>query len=158
MYTIPYLNEKARNMRRISRCLNPQLVEICLQSFQVDKINDIFLDMLPEHLQSYCRVASFVRGKLTISVRDAAFATELRYLIPTIRDCLRRDHQLYQLIQCDIMIESPHAAPVFVSKDKKARKVSQKAKKTVQSLAESVDYPPLKKAIKQWADHLESKE
>lgn len=156
MYTIPYLDEKARLMRRINRCLNPQLVEICLQSFQVDKLNDIFLSMLPEYLRSYCRVASFVRGKLVISVSDATFATELRYLLPSIRDNLRKDHQLYQLIQCDIVIDDQQYPLQVLSKKNKARKVGQKAKQTVASLAETVDYLPLKEALSRWAEHLQS--
>ena len=142
-------------MRRVNRCLNPKLVDICLQSFQVDKINDLFLTMLPEHLHTHCRVASFVRGKLVIGVSDATFATELRYLIPSIRDNLRRDHQLYQLIQCDIVIDDYQNPLQVLSKKNKARKVNENAKLSVESLAETVDYPPLKEALSRWAEHLQ---
>ncbi len=144
-------------MRRINRCLNPQLVEICLQSFQVDKINDIFQSLLPEHLQPHCSVVSFMRGKLTIAVDDSSFATELRYLIPTIRDSLRRDHQLFQLIQCDIVINDLQTYSQITINKGKARKVNQEAKKSIESLAKRIEYPPLKQAISKWAEHLPTK-
>lgn len=154
MYTINYISEKSRAMRRINRCLNPQLVSICLQSYQVDKINDIFQSLLPEHLRGHCQVVSFIRGKLAISVNDSTFATELRYLIPSLRDSLRREHQLYQLIQCDIVINDLHNEPFIVPNKIKVREVNKNAKRSIESLAETVDYPPLKQALVQWAKHM----
>ena len=84
-------------MRRINRCLNPRLVEICQRTRQLEALNSAIKQCLPYALKEHCQVGSFNKGCLIIVVSDPAWASELRYSIPELRDTLRSEAGLYQL-------------------------------------------------------------
>ena len=73
-------------MRRINRCLNTQLLDICQRTVQLEELNSKLLGYLPQVLQEHCHVGSFNRGCLVIVVSDSVWASQLRYSIPELRD------------------------------------------------------------------------
>src|SRR5262245_61124963 len=91
-------------MRRINRCLNTRLVEICQRNIQLEELNFKLGTYLPPSLQAYCRVGSFNKGSLVIVVNDAAWASQLRYMLPELRDKLRKEAGIYQLSAIKIAI------------------------------------------------------
>lgn len=92
-------------MRRINRCLNKQLRDICQNVVQLDVLNEKLAAFLPNSLQGSCQVASFNRGCLLICIIKPALATELRYYLPTLRDALRQEGGLYQLLSIKIQVD-----------------------------------------------------
>ncbi|WP_019215256.1 DUF721 domain-containing protein [Legionella tunisiensis] len=91
-------------MRPINRCLNPQLLAICQRAIQLDELNSKLKLYLTPPLSEHCQVGSFNKGCLMLTVTNAAWATELRYSLPVLRDKLRQEAGIYQLTSIKIHI------------------------------------------------------
>lgn len=134
-------------MRRINRCLNKQLLTLCQQAVILDDLNLALNTYLPASLQDKCRVGSFNKGCLVIATTWPAIMTELRYCLPELRDRLRKEARLYQLMSIKLHLivdEYPiqkHTANIF------RPELSSKARATVQQAGELCSYEPLKKAL-----------
>ena len=92
-------------MRHISKCLNHKLKNICTEAIKLEEISTIVTHYLPIELQPYCKVGSFRSGTLVLVTPDPVWATQLRYLAPELRNTLRSDANLYQLITVQIKIQ-----------------------------------------------------
>lgn len=134
-------------MRKISECLSPQLAKICLHSFQLSKLGEAVSDFLPEHLRSHVSAASFQKGQLLLCVSDGAWATELRFMLPSLRDYLRKEHQLYQLTGIKIKV-SHSPVDAHRSKPKRTSRMSADAKNAISDYAEGMQDGALKDALK----------
>jgi hypothetical protein len=91
-------------MRKITQCLNPALTSICKRAIELESITAILHQYLPEHYRAYCKVSSFNKGCLVLLVSNALWASEIRYLLPELRDQLRSSAGLYQLITMKITV------------------------------------------------------
>ncbi|STX52673.1 Zn-ribbon-containing, possible RNA-binding protein-like protein [Legionella busanensis] len=133
-------------MRPINRCLNKQLADICQQVIQLDKLNSLLKPLLPSHLKEFCHVGSFNKGSLLISLTNTAWATELRYYLPTLRDKLRKEAGLYQLMNIRIQI-------ITVDNNKENNRLVQeqqlslKARSLIREVGNLCAYKPLKQAL-----------
>lgn len=94
-------------MRSISQCLNKQLADICQRSVQLEELSNKVRRMLPETLANTCHVGSFNKGCLLLTTTDAAWASQLRYMIPELRDKLRKEGGMYQLTSIKIVVTEP---------------------------------------------------
>jgi hypothetical protein len=135
-------------MRRINRCLNKQLVEICQQAVQLDDLNLKLDYYLPESLHGKCNVGSFNKGCLLIVTANPAWATELRYYLPTLRDLLRKNAGLYQLISIKVQILAEQY-PENPAKQAKSStpSLSTAARNSVRHAGELCAYLPLREAL-----------
>ncbi|MGQ3888437.1 DUF721 domain-containing protein [Legionella sp. CNM-1927-20] len=138
-------------MRPINYCLNKQLADICQQVIQLDKLNSLLKPLLPIHLQAYCQVGSFNKGSLLISLTDAAFATELRYYLPTLRDKLRKEAGLYQLMNIKVQLVTADNTKE-AKKLKKKQLLSLKARSIIREVGDLCAYRPLKEALHHLAE------
>ncbi|WP_058523352.1 DUF721 domain-containing protein [Legionella birminghamensis] len=132
--------------------MNKQLAEICLKSAEIDKLNTEVKKYLPEHLSPHCQVGSFSRGTLTLHIHNPAWATELRYCLPDLRDSLRRESGLYQLASVKIAVASEnyeqHSPP------KKTRQfLSAATCSSLYALSEVCSYEPLRDALRNLANN-----
>ncbi|KTD34544.1 DUF721 domain-containing protein [Legionella israelensis] len=133
-------------MRPINQCLNSQLVRICQKAFQLEGLQNKLIPLLPENLQPFCQVGSFNKGCLVIITSDAAWASQLRFILPELRDNLRKQG-LYQLSSIDIAIteqgerERPKKKPSL-------NPISENARKNILNACEQMTYQPLKEALK----------
>ncbi|MCR9192410.1 MAG: DUF721 domain-containing protein [Gammaproteobacteria bacterium] len=91
-------------MRHISQCFNSKLTDICNEANQLEALSKIVLDYLPTELKPHCHVGSFRSGKLIIVTQNPAWATQLRYLAPDLRNKLRSEAKLHQLSSVVIKI------------------------------------------------------
>lgn len=132
-------------IRSINKCLNAQLLDICHRAIQLDELNDKIKVLLPSPLSNYCLVAGFNQGCLLISAKNAAWATELRYLLPELRDKLRTAG-LYQLTSIKITLADCDALP---SQEKAANNsgLSAAARNNIRTTSELCSYQPLKEAL-----------
>jgi len=91
-------------MRKITQCLNPMLTSICKRAIELESITAILHQYLPVHYRAHCKVSSFNKGCLVLLVNNAMWASEIRYLLPELRDQLRTSAGLYQLITMKITV------------------------------------------------------
>ncbi|MBA3535728.1 MAG: DUF721 domain-containing protein [Tatlockia sp.] len=132
-------------MRSINRCLNAQLLNICQRSIQLDELNCKIKATLPAPLNNYCQVAAFNSGCLLISATNAAWATELRYRMPELRDKLRKAG-LYQL--SSIKISLAEFDPQLPQEKLLVKKsLSTSARKNIRKAGELCSYQPLRDAL-----------
>lgn len=94
-------------MRSISHCLNQQLVDICQRSVQLEELSNKLSQWLPTELVGECQVGSFNKGCLILITSNAAWASQIRYLIPELRDKLRTEAGLYQLSSIKVSVVIP---------------------------------------------------
>ncbi|CEK11890.1 DUF721 domain-containing protein [Legionella hackeliae] len=138
-------------MRRINRCLNSQLMEICLNSMELEGLNTLIKSYLPPHIANYCNIGSFVRGSLTLAVSNAAWATELRYNLPELRDRLRKEAGLYQLTGIKLIIEdTKNVLPP--TKSSKTLALTMNSRSVIHCASEQCNYEPLKEALQKLAN------
>jgi hypothetical protein len=138
-------------MRSISRCLNKQLTEICQRSVQLEELSSKLIQFLPEELAKECQVGSFNKGCLILTTSNAAWASQLRYAIPELRDNLRKEAGMYQLSSIKIAVTEPvihYEKPV----QQKKHQLSEKTKAIIISESQQCSYEPLQKALLHLAD------
>jgi len=135
-------------MRRINRCLNKQLADICHRAVQLDELNLKVKQLLPESLRAHCHVGSFGKGCLLLVVDKAEWATELRYGLPELRDNLRQKAGIYQLssIKIEIADDSGQLASVKV-KPENSPSLSTAARDACRNAGETCSYDPLKRVL-----------
>lgn len=132
-------------MRSISRCLNKQLAELCHRSVKLEELSNKIKHLLPPELASECHVGSFNKGCLVLTTPDAAWASQLRYALPDLRDRLRKEAGMYQLTSIKVNVVEPvdqYKKPV----QSKSFELSAKAKATIISESHQCAYQPLQKA------------
>lgn len=135
--------------RHINQCLHPQLADICQKALQLKSLQQQVIPLLPERLQAFCQVGSFYKGCLVITTSDAAWASQLRFLMPELRDRLRRKG-LYQLSSIKIaLIEQVESMESRKSRAPSA--LSASTRQQILSQCEQISYQPLKNALKKLA-------
>ena len=92
-------------MRPISKCLNSKLSQICMQAIQLEELSTIVLKYLPQALRAHCHVSSLRSGILVLITSSPIWATQLRYLAPELRERLRTEASLYQIIIVQIKLQ-----------------------------------------------------
>lgn len=148
---INFVDIKAKNMRPIKHCLNRQLAEICLQSRQLEELSSKVSQLLPDNLASVCQVGSFSKGCLVLTTTNAAWASQLRYAIPDLRDKLRKEAGMYQLSSIKINVIEPANNDVKKT-TQHTYALSPKAKASIISESQQFSYQPLQKAFLHLAD------
>ncbi|KTD40035.1 DUF721 domain-containing protein [Legionella parisiensis] len=138
-------------MRSISRCLNKQLADLCQRSVQLEELTNKIKLILPETLANECQVGNFDKGCLLLTTTDAAWAAQLRYAIPELRDKLRKEAGMYQLSSIKVtIIESK--VQYEKSRPPQIHELSEKAKAIIISESQNCTYEPLQKALLHLAD------
>lgn len=132
-------------MRSISRCLNKQLLDLCQRSMQLEELSNKVTQLLPDNLATSCKVGSFSKGCLVLTTSNAAWASQLRYAIPDLRDKLRKDAGMYQLSSIKIQIVEPSVD--YEKPSPSPHNLTDKAKATIISESEQCTYQPLRKAL-----------
>jgi hypothetical protein len=92
-------------MRHITRCVNPKLSKICMQAIKLEELSQLLLNYLPDNLKDICKVGGLNQGCLILVVEDSVWASQLRYVIPELRDKLRSEAKLYHLSSIKIVID-----------------------------------------------------
>jgi hypothetical protein len=133
-------------MRLIKHCLNKQLADICNGSIQLEDLSSKVAKLLPENLASKCHVGSFNKGCLVLTTTSADWATQLRYLLPELRDKLRKELGLYQLSNLKVVIIEP-AMEYGTSHPPKQHTISDQAKDMIIKESQQCNYQPLQKAL-----------
>jgi len=132
-------------MRRINRCLNTRIIEICKNTALLEELNTHIQTFLPINLKDHCHVGSFNKGCLLIVVSNAEWASQLRYFVPELRDKLRTEAKIYQLTSIKITIATINS--LELTKVKISPSLSDSARSTIINSLDNCNYLPLKKAL-----------
>jgi len=139
-------------MRRINRCLNVKLLEICQHTVQIEELNAKLREYLPESMREQCHVGSFNKGSLVLIASDAGWASQLRYCLPELRDRLRSEAGIYNLISIKVTIKIEE--PVKAIPRKTTHTISAKTCTSILANADECSYSPLKQALQDLVEHL----
>jgi hypothetical protein len=139
-------------MRHITKCLNAKLADLCERNIQIETLNLMLKNYLPQELQANCAVGSFNRGCLVLIIKDPVWATQLRFMLPELRDKLRKDAGLYQL--SSINIQAFIEPTIKITKKIKSRTLSSKARVAINNTALQCSYEPLQKALQKLSNTL----
>ena len=132
-------------MRRINRCLNTRLIQICQRTVQLEELTSKLNNYLPASLREHCHVGSFNKGCLIIVASNPAWASQLRYSLPELRDKLRIEAGVYQLSSIKVTIASVEATHSI--KHPNAPSLSTKARDAITAGGDQCSYLPLKQAL-----------
>ncbi|KTD79192.1 DUF721 domain-containing protein [Legionella waltersii] len=134
-------------MQSINKCLNKQLSDICMKALVLEELSQKIVQFLPEQLSKHCSVGSFNKGCLLLTTNDAAWATQLHYYLPELRDKLRKEAGLYQLASIKIKILETTSGPSLRRKEKSSPQLSEENKATIIRESQQCTYEPLQRAL-----------
>lgn len=132
-------------MRPINQCLNKTLSNICRKAIQLEALNDIVNQYLPDTIKPHCHVGSFTNGCLTLVLDSHTWSTELRYCLPELRDQLRSKEQIYQLSAIKTVVAQPDEP--LKKAHKAAKGLSSNAQHSIKRGAETFEEGSLKEAL-----------
>jgi hypothetical protein len=75
-----------------------------MQAIKFEELSAIVTQYIPPDLQAYCQVGSLRAGILILITPDPVWATQLRYMAPELRERLRTEAKLYQIITVQIKV------------------------------------------------------
>jgi len=134
-------------MRRINQCFNTRLLELCKRTMQLEDLNTKLHALLPNTLKDHCHVGSFNGGCLVIITNSATWASQVRYLVPELRDQFRINAGIYQLTSIKVAVALIDTN--IPSRKTSSASISTKARADIIKAGEDCRYEPLKEALLQ---------
>lgn len=130
---------------------NASMQTILFKVQLLKKLNAQFVKYIDANITEYCQVANRVGSKLIIVAANGSIATQLRFESADLLRKFRADAVLGNITQIEIKVRptTTYSTPKI-----KARKVAPLSKDTAQlidDIAESIDDPRLKQAMKRIA-------
>ena len=94
------MSETARKPQLFNQLVNSdamQLTDLFKKIQQLESLQKLWQIYVPDNLRAYTKVANYRDDCLVIAVVSAAWATELRFILPQMLELLRKEGKLYQL-------------------------------------------------------------
>jgi hypothetical protein len=84
-------------MKHITACFSKDLIKICQKSYASEKWLQIIHEFIGHPLNQHVFLNQFENGKIILAVDCSLWASELRTILPNLRDHLRNTHQCFNL-------------------------------------------------------------
>ena len=126
------------------------LAQLVAQSDRLARINRAFLAYLPPHLHSHVRLATLSADTWVIHAESAAWATRLRYILPSLQQQLS-EHLGYQVPKLTMRIQPLGNADSKIPT--RRVQVTEKSADVLEGAAEGVDDEQLGAALMRLAQH-----
>jgi hypothetical protein len=123
------------------------LRKIVRQAQRLLAMQQILQQCLPENLQPHCHVAQATATHLTVLVDGAAWLTHLRYFKPQLLQRLKTHPQCHYVQDVHCRIQPTQWQKASPEKPPLGSQLSAENKKLLQSTAETVSNPLLKRAL-----------
>jgi len=133
-------------MRKITQCLNPTLISLCERAIELESLTTVVQNYFKSITQLRLSIASFNKGCLVILVEEALAASELRYHLPALRDHLRSQIGLHQLVTVKLQMAA-YLTPKYAAKMHNSPKLSDNARSILLSDSLHCQYEPLREAL-----------
>ncbi|MFI4937644.1 MAG: DUF721 domain-containing protein [Candidatus Berkiellales bacterium] len=110
------------------------------QARAIEELNQAFVQILEPDLIPHCRVGCYEAGILTLFCESAAYATKLRFHVPTLLSKLRGIKMWAGLASIQIKVQTHRIAPLDLKneKEKEVLHLSEKTVAQLLTLAESL--------------------
>lgn len=92
-------------MKHITACFSQELMKICQKSHTYEKWGEALHNFLQAPLKDHVFLGSFEQGKMVLVVDCPLWASELKLLLPELRDHLRTELKCYQLKFIQVKIQ-----------------------------------------------------
>jgi hypothetical protein len=151
---IPINTTKALQLRLISERLrrsHGRLGRLLTHANELAQINRVMHAFLPSHLREYANLVACHPDAWIIHTESAAWATRLRYVLPTLRQQLA-DHLACEVPKLRLRIRPKNARPDRSASIRRMT-VSDQAAEVLEGAANDVNDTRLSSAMKRLAQH-----
>jgi hypothetical protein len=122
---------------------------------KMEQLHTVVNKYLDKSMQDYCKVTSFVSGKLTIVAANSSIASQLHFQSAELLQKLKREPALgsVQTIHCKVQPQNKrlHRAQ---SHSKHIKPLSAKTAKMISDIADGIDDVRLREAMKKLAKNV----
>lgn len=123
---------------------------------KVEQLHTLVSKHLDKSLQSYCKVTSFVSGKLTIVAANSSIASQLHFQRAELMRKLKQEPALgsLQTIHCKVQVHNKRTfrAP---TKARIVKPLSKETAKVISDIADGISDTKLREAMKKLAKNCE---
>lgn len=148
-------NPSSKKVAALVQTPNQELQFVFARAKHLQALNQLLLQTLPMQLRDHCQLANLADRKITILVANGAIATQLRWQSADLLQQLRL-HLPFQHIQ-EIQLKVRPTPLTTVATPPPPRRVNALTPETariVAEIAEGIDHPALKAAMKRIASHV----
>lgn len=118
--------------KKVINCLNPRLVQLYKKTLILEKLNKQIQSYLPDNIAYQIR--SFNKGILVIQVNTPEAAYQLKFLLPSLREELRKKLQLIDLIAIKVEV-----MPIEIKTHKELKNTDAKPKRRSRDINEAIN-------------------
>jgi len=124
-----------------------QLADLVTTARELRRLNQSLLSVLDQPLTDHCRIACCDTEQLVLQVDSPVWASRLRYYIPTLLQELKQNIPDLQGLK-SIKIHVAPASPPPAEKPPPQREISPAASRDIHAMAEAIEDPALREALK----------
>lgn len=131
-----------------------ELSELTLLALRLKKINALIQEILPQELAHDTLAISFVNSCLLLEVSNSSTATLLRYYTPTLLSQLRQHKEFASIASIKQQVKPKTVPNPQVKPAQIQRHYSKAASELLASVAQKIEFQPLKQALLKLSQHL----
>lgn len=131
-----------------------ELSELTTQALRLKKINTLLQEILPEELAQSTRAISFINSCLLLEVSNSSTATLLRYYTPTLLSGIRQHIEFASIASIKQQVKPLEVQKTLATLPKISTHYSNKASLILASVAQKIQFEPLKQALLKLSEHL----
>lgn len=147
----------SRSVNKVLQEADAELAILVTRTRQISGLTEQFRSLLEPDLAPHCYIGNIEKGKLTIMVDSAAWASKFRFCSQTILPALNAVHPAFSQIdtlQVKVLNQSYEPKPVPYQRPE----LNQENAKGLLTLAESVEDSDLQKALTRLAGRSKHKD
>ena len=126
--------------------------DVLMRVAAIQKVDQIFKTLIDQELAKHCQVANYRNGQVVIEVESAAWATLLRFQLPTLLSELRQNG-LASIASLDYYILKRVAEKPIRQQPPVEKKLSTENAQYLKDIAEGLTDPTLKQALLNLSKH-----
>lgn len=128
--------------KKLASAINATLIKYYQSTIEINRIDVHLQQLLPEPLKNNCHASAFIKGVLILTTAHANFAYQLKFLLPTLRDQLRKEAKLYGIASIKVHIKhfevkAPEAPKTIEKTEKKPPKSLEEALASLENTLEN---------------------
>lgn len=134
---------------------NKEVKQLTENARNLDELNHILEQFMPEKLVQFCHLKSYVNGALTLEAISGAAATQLRFLQPQLASKLKTHPKFSALQSINVKVAS-QKPKLERGYTRQANPVSEQNREMIRDTADTLHDPDLASSMRKLADTLEN--
>lgn len=125
---------------------------------KVEQLHAVVSKHLDNNLQAYCKVTSFINGKLTIVAANSSITSQLHFQSPELLRKLKQEASLQgiQTIQCKVQVQTNRSRRAL-TKPRTVKPLSAESASIIADIAETIEDSKLRAAMQRLAKNVKAK-